>query len=123
MTIREALNIVDKLLPNVYDEEDKMKGLKDIESQIYREIILTHENPIEMTDFTDDSSELFAPSPYDNLYTSYVEAQIYFTQKEIPRYNNTMAVFNEEYREYANWYNRNVMPIIRKDIEEKIRRD
>ena len=111
MTIREAINIIDKLVPNVYDDEDKMKWLKDIESLIYQEIILTHENPIEMTDFEDDNNELFAKSPYDNLYTSYLESKIHFNNKEIPRYNNAMAVFNEEYREYANWYNRNNMPI------------
>lgn len=111
MKIREALATTDKLLPNAYEEEDKLRWLADIEHQIFEEIILTHENPVEMTDFTDDDNELFASSPYDNLYISYLQAKIYFEQKEIPRYNNSMTVFNEEYRQYANWYNRNNMPI------------
>ena len=111
MTIREVLTRVDNLLTNAVEEEQKLQWLKNIEDKIYKEIVLTHENPVEMTDFDDKESELIAVSPYDNLYISYLVAKIFEYTFETVRYNNAIIVFNQEYQEYANYYNRENMPL------------
>ena len=111
MTIREVLTRVDNLVTNAVEEEVKLQWLKNIEDKIYKEIVLTHENPVEMTNFEDMESELIAKSPYDNLYISYLVAKIFEYTFETVRYNNAIIVFNQEYREFANYYNRENMPV------------
>ncbi len=110
MKIREAITQVDDLYANAYSEEDKIKWLQEIENKIYREVVLTHENEVEMTDFSDDENELIAPIPYDSLYINYIIAQINKFNNETVRYNNAMTIFNQEYYEFANWYNRTNLP-------------
>ena len=111
MEIRDVLTKVDNLLVNAIDEDTKLDWLKNIEDKIYKEIVLTHENQVLMTDFSEDNNELIAKSPYDNLYISYIIAQIFNYNFETVRYNNAIITFNQEYQEYANWYNRQNMPI------------
>lgn len=110
MTIREVLTQVDDLKPNSYTEEDKLVWLKEVENKIYQDIVCTHEDAVAMTDFKDDSNDLIAHSPYDNLYVSYLCAKIDFFNRETEGYNNQMIMFNTEYQGFANWYNRNHMP-------------
>ena len=111
MTIREVISQTDELFTNAFSDEQKMKWLHDIESKIYKEIVLTHHHHVEMTDFDDDSNELIAPSPYDSLYINYIIAQIHKYNNETVRYNNFMIIFNNEYQEFANWYNRTKLPL------------
>ena len=113
MKIREVITNVDDLKPNAYSEEDKKRWLKEIETKIYKEIVMTHEDACEMTDFTNENSNLIAQTPYDTLYITYVCAKIDFYNNETARYNNQMMMFNQEYFEFGNWYNRNHMPITR----------
>jgi hypothetical protein len=112
MRIIDAVTNVDNLLPNAFDQEQKHKWLKNIEDKIYKEVVLTHENDTDIliTDFEDDNSELIAPYPYDNLYISFILAKIFEYEHETVRYNNQMIIFNQEYQEFVNWYNRNNMP-------------
>lgn len=110
MTIREVITRVDNLVPNSYEDEEKLSWLEEIENQIYKELVLTHEIERVMTNFRDQTSELIAPSPYDNLYISYLQAKINFYQREFMGYNNAMAMFNSEYKEFANWFNRTYYP-------------
>ena len=115
MKIREVLTQVDDLYANAFSEEDKLKWLQDIENKIYKELVLTHHEPVEMTDFDDDDNELIAPSPYDNLYINYIIANINKYNNETVRYNNAMIIFNQQYQEFANWYNRTKMPLSSKE--------
>ena len=106
MKIRDVITKVDDIKPNSYSEEDKLQWLEDIENKIHGEIVMQYVDPVEMTDFSDDESELIAPNPYDNLYISYIIAKIDFYNNETTRYNNSMIMFNEEYQAFINYYNR-----------------
>lgn len=112
MTIREVISQTDELLVNAFNDEQKLEWLKNIENKIYQEIVLKHENQVPMTDFENDNNELIAKTPYDNLYTSYLIAMIFKYTQETQRFNNAMIVFNQEYQEFANYYNRNNMPLM-----------
>lgn len=111
MTIEEVLTKTDKLLVNAIDDEIKLEWLHNIEDKIYKEIVLTHENQVPMTDFENTENELIAVHPYDNLYISYLIAQILYYTFETIRYNNAMITFNQEYQEFCNYYNRENMPL------------
>lgn len=115
MTVKEAITLVDRLKPNKFSEEDKIKWLSDIDGLIVRELIDTHENPPFEGDFagyTAESidSEMIAPYPYDILYRWYLESQIDLGNMEITKYNNTKTLFNNAYVNYTDHYNRTHMP-------------
>lgn len=55
----------------------------------------------------DKDAELLVSSPYDAIYENYVYAMIDWHNREFSAYNNTMAMYNESWREFANWYKQN----------------
>ena len=42
MTIREAIELVDRLKPNQYGSADKLRWLSELDGIVYRDIICTH---------------------------------------------------------------------------------
>lgn len=115
MTVREAIALVDRLKPNKFTEEDKIKWLSEIDGLIVRELIETHENPTfegEFKGYTAESldTDLIAPYPYDVLYRWYLESQIDLGNMEIQKYNNSKTLFNTAYVNYTDRYNRTHMP-------------
>lgn len=116
MKIIEAINIVDKLKPNGYTREEKIRWLSDLDERIKAEIIDTHEGHEEVsftgyTDATDINTELLVPAPYDEVYISWLESRIDYTNAEIARYNNSIVNFNVLYADFANYYNRKHRPL------------
>lgn len=130
MKISECIEFVDRVKPNYYELEDKMKLLNDLDGRILKEIIKTHEYEIETEEIvdgevvkvthtaddiawphTDIEEELFAEEPYANLYIYYLKAQIDLLNEEIEKYNNDIALFNVEYVSFSNFYNRTVKPL------------
>lgn len=55
--------------------------------------------------------ELFAESPYDEVYLRWLEAQIDYANGEIERYNNSIAAFNHAYSAFERFYNRTHLPL------------
>lgn len=123
MTIREAINRCDTLKPNQYPDDQKITWLSELDSRIYNDIFLTHEdNPYvlvaEVTKeneihfpYTDDATMLLAEEPYDVLYVSYLMAKIDESNEETTRYANSSAEYNSHYQDFARFYNRAHMPI------------
>lgn len=108
MTIQEAIAKVDSLKPNQYKQPEKLEWLNEVDGKIYKELILTHDNPDELSwesygVNTDVSMELLAKEPYATLYIHYLSAKIDWYNGEYGRYNNEMAAYNEAYQEYANY--------------------
>jgi hypothetical protein len=115
MTVSEAIENVNKIKPNRFSEEEKIKWLSEIDGLIVRELVDTHEDPPIKGDFSGYSEssmdvELLAPYPYDVLYRFYLESQIDLGNMEINKYNNSRTLFNNAYLTYTDWYNRTHMP-------------
>lgn len=115
MTIIEAINRIDTLKPNTYSPSEKIMWLSTLDGLIKTEIIDTHEGAenvhfIGYTDETPMDTVLLVPSPHDDLYLKWLEAQIDYANGEITRYNNAMTVFNSAYSTFSNYYNRMHMP-------------
>ena len=114
MTIIEAINKIDSLKHNTYNQNDKVEWLSRADWMIKRHIIDTHEGGVEFSGYdgsTDLQKELLAPAPYDELYLRWMEAQIDYNNGEYSKYNNSIDMFNTAYEAFQNYYNRTHMPI------------
>lgn len=115
MTIRDAIETADRLQPNAYSEEDKLRWLSELDGMITREILQTHtggENAdLPVYSENDLNKSLLADDPYCGIYIHYLFAQINFHNGEFTRYNNAQAAFNTEYQAFSAAYNREHAPI------------
>ena len=124
MTIDTILAEVDEINPNTYDEQIKLGWLSKLDGRVFNDVILTHEhdkvldddnNLVEPT-FTgyeevSEETELIIPDTYSDVYRDYLMAMIAYANGESDRYANSMIMFNSNYQQYLNWYNRNHKPL------------
>ena len=117
MTIAEVIRAVDGLKANHFSGAQKVGWLSECDSNIWKNIIETHEKVEVMPDvfygYTEDKdmgSKLLVPAPHDVIYRYYLEMMIDLYNKDINSYQNTSRLYNSAYQEYASWYNKNYMP-------------
>ena len=113
MKIIEAINKIDSLKHNTYEQSDKVAWLSELDSIVKAEVIDTHEGEAIFTgydDSTDPQTELLIPAPYDKAYLLWMEAQIDYYNGEYDKYNNAIEMFNTAYEGFKNYYNRTNMP-------------
>ena len=120
MKIIEAINQVDVLKPNNYTQSDKINWLNTLDGIIYDTIILTHEDSDDVIfdGYNDDTSldtELLAKAPYDEMYISWLESKIDYTNGEYGKYNNSITRYNDVFTLFENYYNRKHMPLGKKN--------
>lgn len=116
MTILEAINTVDGLKYNTYTTTEKVAWLSRLDSLVKRMIIDTHEGWEDVSfggynDKTPQDTELLVPAPFDEIYLRWLEAQIDYANGEYDKYNNSILMYKAAYDGYANYYNRNNMPL------------
>lgn len=115
MKIIDAINKINSLKPNSYNDTEKIDWLSTLDGMIKREIIDTHDGG-ESFSFsgynygTSTETELLVPAPYDDIYVCWLESKINYYNGEYTKYNNSITRFNEAYSQYFNDYNRNNMP-------------
>ena len=143
MTVQECIDKVDSLNPNQYSIELKVDWLSRLDSQIYTDIILTHEpkfppvppipffefskSPIDKKTFpprpvhpdfepysvNDMTKQLIVWFPFDELYIMYLNMKIDEANKETAQYNNSATLFNAYYNNFAAHFNKEFKPINR----------
>ena len=116
MTILEAIDKVNALIPNTYTDEEKVAWLSVLDGLIKRDIIDTHmgwKNVVfEGYPFdVDMSTVLLVPEPYSDMYIFWLESKIYYANNEYTKYNNAVSRYNDMFKTYANNYNRTHMPL------------
>lgn len=124
MTILEALDTINRMKPNTYDNHTMIKWLSTLDGLIFRQVISTHEQtleegeePMTFEGYTDDtplSTELIVGEPYDEIYASWLEAKIDYANGDIQKYNNSVVHYNDIYQSYVDDYNRTHMPLTNK---------
>lgn len=102
MTVQEAIRWVDEKKHNVYSVQDKLLWLTRAEAMV-RQLELRYGKEQKDTALTLDAS-LSLPCPYDSLYLHWLEAQIDYNNREYISYNNSMAMFNALWSEFAGQY-------------------
>ena len=114
MTVGEILRLVDTAEPNQFEADTKIAWLRDLDSKVFRDLVLTHEHEadLEWKAPTDINDELLIPEPYArDCYEAYLRAKIAGSNMEAVRQNQHMVMYNGAYQEYANWYNRSFRPL------------
>lgn len=116
MTIKDAINRVDALLQNTYPTVEKVLWLSELDGMVKREIIDTHVggDAVRFTGYdvnTSMDTVLLVPAPYDKIYLWWLEAQIHKHNEENNRWNNAIVLYNSEWQAFAEYYNRNHMPL------------
>lgn len=116
MTIEQAVEMVDRLRPNHFDHETKVRWLGKIDGMIWREVFCTHAcNPVHHFNGYDDATpdtKLLVPEPYaDDVYNYYLQMQIDKELGEIQKFNQSVMMYNSAYKTFADWYNRTFRPL------------
>lgn len=129
MTPNKAIEIVDKLNPNAYSEEDKLRWINELDGLVKRLVFQWNEKYIKEVEaqykngqiteeeynafleklkdyaYPDDmDTELLIQSPFDDVYTLFLEAKIYYHNKEYAHYNNAASMFEAQFSEYKKAY-------------------
>ena len=114
MKIIEAINRIDSLKHNTYTKSEKVAWLSEVDLDVAKNVIATHEgdedNFAGYEDSTDLQTELLIPAPYDKAYLLWMEAQIHYYNGEYDKYNNAMDMFYEAFDGFKKYYNRTHMP-------------
>lgn len=136
MTVKELMEAVDRLHPNQFSQDDKLRWLNELEQTIWREIYLTHEPPAGweslfeaeagtantrqfFPNYTSSdvnptppavSPTLLAPDPYSKLYQPYLDAKIAYFNHEVMQQDVSAQTFNAAMSEFRNWWNKTHMP-------------
>ena len=119
MTIQEAIAGIDGRKPNTVPEETKLRWLEELDWEIFRDVLLTHQGPVpEFTGYPENMSRedreatpLLAPAPYDSMYLYCLESRIDYENGELGRFNNSNAMFRTVFDAFRNWYNRTHRPL------------
>ena len=94
---------MDRLKPNSYSEEDKLRWINELDGMVQRLVIQTDE--IKEYSYPDDmDTELLVPAPFDDVYTLFLEAKIDYYNREYANYNNSAMMFEAQYNEYKKAY-------------------
>ena len=114
MTLMEAIREADRLKPNAFPAEDKLRWLERLERRIREEILLQHEGTApELSPFGSDEVDrtLLAPSPYDEMYIHWLCAQMDYYNGEPDSFNASNAMFEALFGQYRNAYRRKHRPL------------
>lgn len=115
MTIREAIDQVDLLKPNTYDETVKIGWLSRLDAMVKGQVIDIYEGagdaPFSGYDEqTSQDTEMLLPEPYAEAYLRWIEAQIDYANGEYDKYNNAIDMFNTALQGFKDEYNRTHLP-------------
>lgn len=116
MRIMDAINRLDTLKFNTYTNADKIAWLSQLDGKVKQQIFDTHEggDGVSFAGYTSKTpldTELLIPAPFDDVYLKWMEAQIDYHNGEYDKYNASILMYNTALTAFANWYNKNNMPL------------
>lgn len=116
MTIIDAIQKTDTLKPNRYSQDEKIRWLSLVDTEIKSQIIDKHEDgsDVEFLPYNENTpldKTLLVPHPFDDLYLYWLSAQIDYWDREMVMYNNHMGIYNSLFNDYERYYNRIHMPL------------
>lgn len=102
MTINEAISYIDEYHPNTASFAMKLRWLNEAEAMVCRDIMRMC--PISPYTNQQTDTELFAPIPYDRLYTYYLDAKLFELYHEYGDYVNSKEQFDNAFADYSAYY-------------------
>ena len=115
MTTLEVIGRVERDRPGESTREELLRWLAQLDGKWYEQVVLTHEGAegVEKPEkYTfEEEAKLLIPSPYDEVYIHYLYSKIDYRLGEIERYDNSAALFNNEWQEARKAYHRAHKPL------------
>lgn len=108
-TIHEILSYFDEVCSNKYSIEEKVEWLYELDCQIVENIILPRtKNKFDLVEYSADDLDryLIVERPYTEIYRYWLEQKIYYLNREMPAFNNAMAMYNKYLIDFASAYSR-----------------
>ena len=103
MTPNKVIEMVDRVKPNTYTEEDKLRWINELDGMVQR-LVHQSDTVISYSYPEDMDRELLIPFPFDDVYNLFVEAKIDFYNREYANYNNSAMMFEAQYAEFKKAY-------------------
>lgn len=115
MTILEAITQADETNKNSYSTRQKVIWLSRVDAMVMNDVISAHEgsenvNFVGYDDGTSTETVLLMGQPYDECYVHWLQAQVYYANDEIDRYNRSMTMFNAMFDDFKSHYKKNHTP-------------
>jgi hypothetical protein len=116
MTIDQAIARIDRLQPNDVDPLVKIDWLQSVDKYVHHNVIAVREGgdkavePVYVNvsegDFpaVSGTTTLLVPPPWDECYVFYLQAQIFYEQREIKKYGSAMQLYNQTMSEFTAHY-------------------
>ena len=110
MTINQLITLIDAIKPNAFPTSAKIRWISNLECRIASEVLLlTPEETVTYnysakTENTALACELIVNPPYDDIYDSWLTAQIDFANGEYNKYQNSMQQFNARWDSFVAWF-------------------
>ena len=96
MTPTEIIEIVDRITPNAFSSEDKLRWLTQLDDEMRAELFPDAPDTAARTD------ALLVPTPWaEEIYTAYLQACMAWADEEDARYDRYILRFNDAYLRYA----------------------
>ena len=102
MTLRELLTKVSDEKSNSFTEAKLISFVNEVEAEVAEQLGET-DVPVYTDNHSDLDDVLLAPSPYDNLYVSYVKARIDFANEEYASYQLNQEQHYADFQSFVDW--------------------
>ena len=105
--IREIIERVDKIKPNAFKQDVKVRWIAELDGMIATEVMLMCTTDAEQLKYScpdDLESEPLVGFPHSGIYDLWLCAKIDFTNGEYNKYQNTMEMFNANYKAFVRWF-------------------
>lgn len=105
MTYYDCIRDIDRIEPNAYEAEDKIRWIREIEGRVWTELFLMQPIGFSVDNMMDlFQQELSIPAPYNKVYRHYLRAMIHYGNAEPDRYNMDIGLFNQDWHELCVWF-------------------
>lgn len=107
MKIKDAIAWADEVKPNAFTEKVKFEWLNALEGRVAADVFLMAPAEIRALHYNypeDMETELLVESPYDDIYTLYLQAKIDEANGEYNKYVNSMQIYNEYFGNFVRWF-------------------
>lgn len=111
MKLSEAIKFVDDIKPNAFTDETKTCWINQCEGLVQTEVMLIATADIIQYTYEENANTvLLTAPPHDKIYLSYLMAMVDFANGEYNRYQNTMELFETQFKEYMRWFTQKYRP-------------
>ena len=110
MTAQSIVSLMDRIRPNIHDEETKLGWIYTLEKKIHEHMTRYAENT-SCCPTPSENSELLLGDEYTYMYAYYGVSMIDLENQDIAMYNNSSTFFNDAFENWQKRWRREHIPM------------